>query len=107
MTVAIMVAPATRIGYLLYPVDFFIFSWLLRSEDLGSPMLALDEPLLEEPAWDGGGAARGPAPIRPGEEPVRQLNVTANSLTVNDVDSWTSAPDPKVVGATVTPISHS
>jgi hypothetical protein len=33
MTIAILVAPATRIGYLLYPVDFFIFAWLLRSED--------------------------------------------------------------------------
>jgi hypothetical protein len=33
MTIAILVAPATRIGYLLYPVDFFIFSWLLRSEE--------------------------------------------------------------------------
>jgi hypothetical protein len=37
MTIAILVAPATRIGYLLYPVDFFIFAWLLRSEDLSSP----------------------------------------------------------------------
>ena len=37
MAIAILVAPATRIGYLLYPVDFFVFAWLLRSEDLGSP----------------------------------------------------------------------
>jgi hypothetical protein len=37
MTIAILVAPATRIGYLLYPVDFFVFAWLLRSEDLGAP----------------------------------------------------------------------
>jgi len=36
MTIAIVVAPATRIGYLLYPIDFFVWSWLLRSEDLGS-----------------------------------------------------------------------
>ena len=33
MLIAILVAPATRIGYLLYPVDFFVFAWLLRSED--------------------------------------------------------------------------
>jgi hypothetical protein len=37
MVVAIVVAPATRIGYLLYPVDFFVFAWLLRSEDRASP----------------------------------------------------------------------
>ena len=36
MAIAILVAPATRIGYLLYPVDFFVWAWLLRSEDLGS-----------------------------------------------------------------------
>jgi hypothetical protein len=33
MTVAILLAPATRVGYLLYPVDFFVWAWLLRSED--------------------------------------------------------------------------
>ena len=33
MTIAILLAPATRVGYLLYPVDFFVWAWLLRSED--------------------------------------------------------------------------
>jgi hypothetical protein len=33
MAVAILLAPATRIGYALYPVDFFIFAWLLRGEE--------------------------------------------------------------------------
>ncbi|HLX87625.1 MAG TPA: glycosyltransferase 87 family protein [Acidimicrobiales bacterium] len=33
MTVAILLAPATRIGYFLYPIDFFVWAWLLRSED--------------------------------------------------------------------------
>lgn len=32
MAVAIVLAPATRVGYILYPVDFFIWTWLLRSE---------------------------------------------------------------------------
>ncbi|HZU79812.1 MAG TPA: glycosyltransferase family 87 protein [Acidimicrobiales bacterium] len=32
MTVAILLAPATRIGYFLYPVDFFVWAWLLRNE---------------------------------------------------------------------------
>lgn len=33
MTVAILLAPATRLGYLLYPINFFAWSWLLSSED--------------------------------------------------------------------------
>jgi len=33
MTFAILLAPATRIGYLLYPINFFAWSWLLSSED--------------------------------------------------------------------------
>ena len=32
-TVAILLAPATRIGYFLYPIDLFVWAWLLRSED--------------------------------------------------------------------------
>ncbi len=38
MTVAILLAPATRVGYLLYPVDFFVWAWLLRSEDTVDPV---------------------------------------------------------------------
>ena len=37
MTVAILLAPATRVGYLLYPVDFVVWAWLLRSEDTVDP----------------------------------------------------------------------
>jgi hypothetical protein len=37
MTVGILLAPATRVGYLLYPVDFFVWAWLLRSEDTVDP----------------------------------------------------------------------
>ena len=33
MTGAILLAPATRVGYLLYPINFFIWSWLIRSEE--------------------------------------------------------------------------
>jgi Glycosyltransferase family 87 len=34
MTIAILCAPATRLGYLLYPINFFIWAYLLnRSED--------------------------------------------------------------------------
>jgi hypothetical protein len=37
MTIAILLAPATRVGYLLYPVDFFVWTWLLRSEEAADP----------------------------------------------------------------------
>lgn len=33
MAVAILLAPATRVGYFLYPVDFFVWAWLLRGEE--------------------------------------------------------------------------
>jgi hypothetical protein len=32
MAVAVLFAPATRVGYLLYPVNFFVWSYLLRTE---------------------------------------------------------------------------
>jgi hypothetical protein len=40
MTVAILLAPATRVGYLLYPVDFFVWAWLLRGEESVDPVAA-------------------------------------------------------------------
>lgn len=33
MLVAVLFAPATRIGYLLYPIDFFVWSSMLRGAD--------------------------------------------------------------------------
>jgi hypothetical protein len=33
MTAGILLAPSSRVGYLLYPINFFIWSWLLRSEE--------------------------------------------------------------------------
>jgi hypothetical protein len=33
MLVAILLAPDTRLGYMLYPVNFFVWAWLLNSED--------------------------------------------------------------------------
>lgn len=33
MTVAILIAPTTRIGYLLYPINFFVWSWMLRGDE--------------------------------------------------------------------------
>jgi Glycosyltransferase family 87 len=33
MLVAIVLAPATRVGYLLYPVNLFVWTWVLRRAD--------------------------------------------------------------------------
>ena len=34
MLVAILLAPATRVGYLLYPINLFLWAWMFRrSED--------------------------------------------------------------------------
>ena len=38
MLIAILLAPATRVGYLLYPLNLFVWSWMLtRSDQLSSP----------------------------------------------------------------------
>jgi len=42
MTVAILLAPATRIGYLMYPVDFFVWAWLLQGEEQVDALAAGD-----------------------------------------------------------------
>ena len=33
MGVAILFAPATRVGYLLYPLNFFVWGWMFDAED--------------------------------------------------------------------------
>jgi hypothetical protein len=60
MTVAILLAPATRVGYLLYPVDFFVWAWLLRGEDSVDP--APDPPGSRRPVVVG-----APGPEEPGD----------------------------------------
>jgi MYXO-CTERM domain-containing protein len=38
MLIAILLAPATRVGYLLYPIDLFVWAWMLRqAEDPPDP----------------------------------------------------------------------
>ncbi|MHB8439160.1 MAG: glycosyltransferase family 87 protein [Acidimicrobiales bacterium] len=41
MAVAILMAPATRIGYFLYPIDLAVWAWLLRGEEADAEVLAL------------------------------------------------------------------
>ncbi|HXQ18796.1 MAG TPA: glycosyltransferase family 87 protein [Acidimicrobiales bacterium] len=54
MLVAILFAPATRVGYLLYPINFFFWAHLLRGTDdlevLTGVLSAPDGRLLEPPA---------------------------------------------------------
>jgi hypothetical protein len=50
MLVAILLAPATRVGYLLYPINLFLWSWMFRRSE---------DPLDLRPALDGGGAGTG------------------------------------------------
>jgi hypothetical protein len=41
MLIAILLAPATRVGYLLYPIDLFVWAWMLRrAEDPPDPDFA-------------------------------------------------------------------
>lgn len=45
MLVAIAFAPATRVGYLLYPVDFFAWGWMLSAADQPEELVGRPEPL--------------------------------------------------------------
>jgi hypothetical protein len=69
MTVAILLAPTTRVGYFLYPLDFFVWAWLLNSEDATeAPAIVLGDDWLaeaiaaEQAAADGEGRAEVPVP---------------------------------------------
>ena len=33
LVIAILLAPATRIGYLIYPLNLFVWSWMLTPPD--------------------------------------------------------------------------
>jgi hypothetical protein len=117
MLVAILLAPATRVGYLLYPIDLFVWTWLLRGEEVvdgaahGFADLARRAALDTETGTDrelvGVGAGRD-------ETDGQFWSDTANSRNVNavvPVGGTEPAPpelgEAKTVGATVTPSSHS
>lgn len=50
--VAILLAPATRIGYFLYPLDFFVWAWLVRSEETGTELAVFVEDTEPGPERD-------------------------------------------------------
>ena len=43
LLIAILLAPATRIGYLIYPMNLFVWSWMLRPspDEIPAPRLAV------------------------------------------------------------------
>ncbi len=50
MLIAIMLAPATRVGYLLYPINLFVWAWMLRrAADPAEPGAGRDSPMATEP----------------------------------------------------------
>ena len=56
MLIAILVAPATRVGYLLYPINLFVWAWLLRRSEDPSVVAGAAAPPAGEAAaqsWSG------------------------------------------------------
>jgi hypothetical protein len=52
MLVAILLAPATRVGYLLYPINLFVWSWMLRrSDDPAAAVELTTDPTGHPEAW--------------------------------------------------------
>ncbi len=56
MFIAILLAPATRVGYLLYPINLFVWAWMLRRSDEPSGARRGAVPVLSRrrPAGAGG-----------------------------------------------------
>ncbi len=65
MLIAIMLAPATRVGYLLYPVDLLAWGWMLRRADepaiAGPPDRSGRPGRLPPLRWHAGSASDGAA----------------------------------------------
>ncbi len=80
MLVAILLAPATRVGYLLYPINLFLWAWMFRRSS--DPMDGREQP-------SGDGADEGQLP----------------SGVSNTSTEYGVVPD-GVVGETTTPVSQ-
>jgi len=84
MLVAILLAPATRVGYLLYPINLFLWAWMFRRSE---------DPADVEPAPEGNGAS-----VRAGEGQLPSgVSSTSTEYGVEPVG---------VVGETTTPTSQ-
>lgn len=80
MLIAILLAPATRVGYLLYPINLFLWAWMFRRAD---------DPMEAEGPTDDGGAGEGQLPS----------GVSKTSIEYGVTPAG-------VVGETTTPISQ-
>jgi hypothetical protein len=89
MLVAILLAPATRVGYLLYPINLFVWAWLLRRSD--------DPALATPPAARYGGGSALPPPAGTGAQTGSGVSMISRENGVTPAD---------VVGETTTPTSQ-
>jgi len=80
MLIAIVLAPATRVGYLLYPINLFLWSWMFRRST---------DPIEEGDARGGGGSDESQLPS----------GVSSTSTEYGVVPAG-------VVGDTTTPVSQ-
>lgn len=90
MLVAILLAPATRVGYLLYPINLFVWAWMLRQ--------------AEDPA-----VTEGPplAPDHDGSIPVgtgRQVGQLSSGISYSSMENGVTPAE--VVGDTTAPASQ-
>ncbi|MHB1711139.1 MAG: glycosyltransferase 87 family protein [Acidimicrobiales bacterium] len=65
MLVAILLAPATRVGYLLYPANLFVWAWMLGRARDPEPVAPADDT-----GEEAGGRDRGVGTGRPGLRPA-------------------------------------
>jgi len=123
MTVAILLAPSTRVGYFLYPIDFFVWAWLLNSEDATEAPAALPDTgdWLSEPVRLGASEeAKVPVGVEMSDVPTGLLgsqrhydaSETANNRSATGVTPLAGTLTPgtvevNVVGDRVKPTSHS
>ena len=80
MLIAILLAPATRVGYLLYPINLFVWAWMLSQADDPAPR--------REPAADGPGPGAGVGQLSSGSS----NSSTENGVTPAEVVGDTTAP---------------
>ncbi len=85
MLIAILLAPATRVGYLLYPINLFVWAWLLRRAD---------DPAVPAAGSSGGLAVNG---TRSGPQLSSGISNSSTEYGVTPVE---------VVGETSTPTSQ-
>jgi hypothetical protein len=104
MTVAVLFAPATRFGYLLYPINFFVWAYLFRRIDAWDPAKPDERTGAVAVAVTGSGGA--PASGSAAPLAMRQESSdTWNSRTVKAVMSDDPVPV-NVVGEMTAPISQ-